>query len=227
MSNLSSEAKHSLLCHHIAPPNILPTTYSRGCNRKFNTTWLTKYPFLLYSPKLDGFFYGPCSFFLSSDKRKDKGLLVNRSYSNWSKIGNALSNHSYLLYHLDCVQYTDILKNSIDNPASRIDVMANSDIQMRMDENRHIIRQIVCGILFLGKQGLPFRGDNEDLNITKNPGNYYFTQRNCSIFEVYSGNTQFCDRYGRLWQDRKSQLHYFFDTANVKCEFDKCYLESR
>ena len=105
-------------------------------------------------------------------REKIKGLLVNRSYSNWSKIGNALGNHSSLLYHLDCVQYTDILKNSIDNPASRIDVMANSDIQMRMDENRHIIRQIVCAILFLGKQGLPFRGDNEDLNITKNPGNF-------------------------------------------------------
>ena len=172
VSNLSNEAKHSLLCHHIAPPNTLPTTYSRGCNRKFNTTWLTKYPFLLYSPKLDGVFCGPCSLLLSSDKRKDKGLLVNRSYSNWSKIGNALSNHSSLLYHLDCVQYTDILKNSTDNPASRIDVMANSDIQMQMDENRHIIRQIVRAILFLGKQGLPFRGDNKDLNITKNPGNF-------------------------------------------------------
>ncbi len=140
VSNLSNEAKHSLLCHHIAPPNILPSTYSRGCNRKFNTTWLTKYPFLLYSPKLDGVFCGPCSLFLSSDKRKDKGLLVNRSFSNWSKIGNALSNHSSLLYHQDCVQYTDILKSSIDNPSSRIDVMANSDIQMQMDENRHIIR---------------------------------------------------------------------------------------
>ena len=41
-----------------------------------------------------------------------------------------------------------------------------------MDENRHIIRQIVRAILFLGKQGLPFRGNNEDLNITKNPGNF-------------------------------------------------------
>ena len=50
--------------------------------------------------------------------------------------------------------------------------MANSDIQMRMDENRHIIRQIVRAILFLGKQGLPFRGDCEDLNITKNAGNF-------------------------------------------------------
>ena len=70
------------------------------------------------------------------------------------------------------MQFTVILKNSIDNPASRIDVMANSDIQMRMDENRHIIHQIVRAILFLGKQGLPFRGDNKDLNITKNPGNF-------------------------------------------------------
>ena len=95
------------------------------------------------------------------------------SYSNWSKIGNALSNLSSLLYHLDCVQYTDILKNIIDNPASCIDVMANSDIQMRMDENRHIIRQIVRAILFMGKQGLSFRGDNKDLNITKNSGNFF------------------------------------------------------
>ena len=63
------------------------------------------------------------------------------------------------------MQYTDILKNSIDNPASRIDVMANSDIEMQMDENRHIIHQIVRAILFFGKQGLPFRGDNEELNI--------------------------------------------------------------
>ena len=168
VNNLSNGAKHFLLCRHKAPPNILTTTYSCGCNRKFNTTWLTKCPFLLYSSKLDGVFCGPCSLYLSSDKRKDKGLLVNRSYSNWSKIWNALSNHSSLLYHLDCVQYTDILKNSIDNPALRIDVMANSDIQMRLDENRHIIRQIVRAILFMGKQGLPFRGDSEDLNIIKN-----------------------------------------------------------
>ena len=182
-SDHSNEAKFSLLCHHIAPPNILPTTYSGGCNRKFNTTWLTKYPFLLYSPKLDGVFCRPCSLFLSSDKRKDKGLLVNRSYSNWSKIGNALSNHSSLLYHLDCVQYTDILKNSIDNPASRIDVMANSDIQMQMDENRHIVRQIVRAIPFLGKQGLPFRSDNEDLNITKNPGFKCFSESDSILFD--------------------------------------------
>ena len=64
--------------------------------------------------------------------------------------------------------HTDILKkNIIDNPASRIVIIANSDIQMRMDENKHIICQIVCAIYFLGMQGFPCHGDNEDLSTTK------------------------------------------------------------
>ena len=87
------------------------------------------------------------------------------------------------------MQYTDILKNSIDNPALHIDVMASSDIQMRMDENRHIIRQIVRAILFLRKQGLPFRGDNEDLNITKNPGNFLALQG--GEYTFFPGNLHF------------------------------------
>ena len=67
---------------------------------------------------------------------------------------------------------TDILKNSIENPASRIDIMVSSDIQMRMDENKHIIHQIVHTIIFIEKQGLPCRGDNEDLCTTKNTRNF-------------------------------------------------------
>ena len=62
---------------------------------------------------------------------------------------------------------TDILITTIKNPASRIDIMANSDIQMCMDENEHIIRQVVHVTLFMGKQELPFCGDNEDLSTTK------------------------------------------------------------
>ena len=63
VSNLFNEAKHSLLCHHKAPPNILPTTYSHGCNHKLLPLGLhIKYPFLLYSPKLNGVFCGYVHF---------------------------------------------------------------------------------------------------------------------------------------------------------------------
>ena len=55
-----------------------------------------------------------------------------------------------------CNNYTDILKNNFDNLALCIDIMANSDIQMRINENMDIIHHLVCAILFLRKQGLPF-----------------------------------------------------------------------
>ena len=89
---------------HIRPPSVLPTTSMRGSNRKFNFSWLIKYPWLPYSPKLDG---GPCAILLPSSTRRDKGLLVNRPYSNWSKLS---SNDSLLGYHRNCLQDSDTLK---------------------------------------------------------------------------------------------------------------------
>ena len=41
-----------------------------------------------------------------------------------------------------------------------------------MNENRHIIRQIVHAVIYLAKQGLPLRGDVEDVNSMKNPGHF-------------------------------------------------------
>ena len=88
-------------------------------------------------------------------------------------MGNDLSNnHSSLQYHHECVQDADIFKGTIDNPSSHIDVMANSALQIRMNENKHIMHQIVRAIMFLAKQGLPFRGDREDVSLSKNPGNF-------------------------------------------------------
>ena len=172
VSNLSNDERYKLLYHHVQPPSVLPTSLLRGSNRKFSISWLEKHRWLLYSPKLDSVFCGPCSVLLPNSKRRDKGLLVNRSYSNWAKISNALVSHSSLRYHRDCLQEADILKGTIENPASRLDVMVDNSLQARMNENKHIIRQIVQAVVFLAKQGLPLRGDVEDIQSKKNPGNF-------------------------------------------------------
>ena len=172
ITSLSQDEKYSLLYHHIEPPDVLPSKLLRSVKRKFNVTWLERYPWLRYSPKLDGVFCGPCSLLLSSQKRKDKGLLVNRAYSNWSKISNAVSSHSSLSYHKDCLQDADILKATVDNPASCIDVMASSTLQVQMEENKQIMKQIVRAIVYLAKQGVSLRGDVEDVNLKKNLGNF-------------------------------------------------------
>ena len=62
---VSKDEKCALLYDHIEPPTVLPTTTTtmRGSSHKFNVSWLSKYPWLLYSPKLDGVFCGPVLFF--------------------------------------------------------------------------------------------------------------------------------------------------------------------
>ena len=153
MSKLSNSQRYSLLYNHMSPPNVLPTSYSYGCNRKFNTTWLYKYAWLRYSPKLDGVFCGPCAVF-AGENRMDKGILVNRPFSNWVKITETLSKYAKLAYHHKALQDADVLKNVIENPKSRIDILSSSVLQCRMKENKHIFGQIVCAILYLTKQGL-------------------------------------------------------------------------
>ena len=66
----------------------------------------------------------------------------------------------------------DVLKTTVEIPSSCINVMINSSLQKRMNENRHIIRQIVRAVIYLAKQGLPLRGDVEDINGVKNPGHF-------------------------------------------------------
>ena len=153
-SSLSNAEKYSLLFEHVAPPLTLPTTFSHGCNRRFNTKWLQKYPWLRYSPKLDAVLCGAGALLMKSDVRQDKGWLVNKPFSNWVKLSDMLSNHSKFLYHLESLQDADILRDTIQTPASRIDVMCSSSLRSQMAENSHILRQIVHAVLFLSKQGL-------------------------------------------------------------------------
>ena len=172
ISNLSNGEKFSYLYRHVQPPNILPRTYFHGANRQFSISWLTKYPWLLYSPKVDGIFCGPCAILFPVDKRKDKGLLVNKPFSNWIKLSSALIDHSKLKYHRDCLQLADTIRSSIENPASRVDVMTNNTLHIKIKENEHILKQIVQTIIFLSMQAIAFRGKSEVIDSSKNPGNF-------------------------------------------------------
>ena len=83
---------------------------------------------------------------------------MNNPFFNWVKLSDVHQNHSKLVYHRDPVQSAAVLKTSVNTSTSRIDVMMNSSLQPRMAENKHILHQIVCAVLFLAKQGLAFRG---------------------------------------------------------------------
>ena len=174
ISRLDIGQKDALIFDHENPTDVLPSRYSHGCQRKFNTVWLDKYNWLRYSSEADGVFCGPCAVMLNDEQRIGKGYLVNSPFSNWVKLSDALSAHSKLCYHQDCVAAADVMHNTIVRPAARIDVMTNVQLRERQAKNRHILRQIVRAILYLAKQGIPLRGDREAESMADgtNPGNF-------------------------------------------------------
>ncbi len=116
----------------------------------------------IVQPKLNGVF---CGLFLVDCQRKDKGYFVNKPFSNWTKICASLSNHH------DCLQIADAMKSTTEKSDMRVNVMSSNALQKKIDENRHILRQMVRAVVLLGKQGIAFRGKIENITSTKNPGN--------------------------------------------------------
>lgn len=132
----------------------------------------------------DGVFCEPCSLLLCSSERRDKGILVNKAFNNWSKLSTTLMNHLTLKYHHRCIQDAEILTSIIETPQSHIDVSISTTLSQRIQDNKLIIHEIVRAILFLAKQGLPFRGYHEDLSLDKNPGNFL------AILKVFAENDE-------------------------------------
>ncbi len=89
------------------------------------------------------------------------------------KLNSTVSNHSQLKYHLDSVLAADTLRSTVLNPKQRIDVATTAIVQSQMTENTHILQQIVCGVIHLAKQGIPFRGDVEKISSPTKSGKFF------------------------------------------------------
>ena len=169
---LSRGEKYRLLFKHISPPNVLPGTLSYGCKRKFNSDWLNKYPWLVYSPANDGVYCAPCALLCSEQNRTDKGFLVNVPFRNWVKLSDTLATHAKHKYHAHSMQEADTLRAVVDNPGARLDVKVNTALQDRLATNKQILQEIERATLYLTKQGLPLRGHREEFSSSNNPGNF-------------------------------------------------------
>lgn len=116
IGSLTDSERYQYLTEHFRPPKgcKYPSTYMNKCNRSFQESWLTKYPWLVYSPKLDGGFCLPCLLFTKN--RSGKGVLVNSPFNRWMKVTAILGNHVTLEYHLDCLTKADAFKVPLKTP---------------------------------------------------------------------------------------------------------------
>lgn len=108
---------------------------------------------------------------LSLHQKSVRGILVNSPFVRWTKISMILGNHATTEYHLDCLTRADSFKSSYEDPRSSISGQFNKELVDRIAKNWLIMERIARAILYLGKQGLAFRG-REDPERGSNQGNF-------------------------------------------------------
>lgn len=98
------------------------------------------------------YFVGHVQFFYQKGIERTKACLSTDLFTTGSRLAVCLAPtlKSKLAYHREAVQSADILKTSVENPASRIDVMTNCTLQAQIAQNKHILRAIVWATIFFG-----------------------------------------------------------------------------
>lgn len=170
---LSVGEKYNLVKNHFipSPEYIFPNDFMNGCNRSFNCNWLKRYTWLVYSPTLDGVFCIHCALFVDN-RDSNKGSLVNRPFTKWTKLSNELNLHDSFQYHVKSMVVSNSFVNSIEHVERTLPCILDKTRLQRIDENRHILKFISKAVLFCGQQCIALRGDNEDITTAGNPGNF-------------------------------------------------------
>ena len=100
-------------------------------------------------------------------------ILITKPMTNWKKAGDGLNKHQSSQLHLLAVQKQKLNSDRFAKQKGGIDTLNAKEIKERAIKNTEILKGITRSVVFLGTQGLPFRGHDESLeNDQKNPGNF-------------------------------------------------------
>ena len=124
-----------------------------------------------YSMSMDAIFCIPCFLFTDSHSQGEKfranqgNAFVVNGYSNWKNKGEKICKHETCDAHLNA-KIAQVLFQGGWNIESLLDHQSNENEKRRLADvkiNRELLERIIDVILLLGRQGLAFRGHNENL----------------------------------------------------------------
>lgn len=173
VKSFDAPTRYSLLKrHHV--PTIFTKTMQDGCMRSFKTDYFKDRSWLVYSERLDGAFCIPCLLFADSNNRQQLGSLVNEPFKRWTRVTKVVGEHADKEYHKESIVKSKAFINSVEKPEeSNIAVMLDARRKQNIIKNREILSYIIETVLFLGRQGIAFRGHREDIHsCSGNNGNF-------------------------------------------------------
>ena len=195
--NLTDEEKYYLLKHHFIPAQNykFPPRHFSGRPRFFQNNWLSHYNGLVYSESDNGEYCKYCVLFgKCGPTMKEFGILVNRPLIDFKRASQKLKQHFHCSkgkkFHQAAAEQALAFLSVKDNPELAIDCCLNSQRSKIITENQLKLKSIAETVIFLGRQGLSFRGHRDDSpaveeNPCANHGNFLALLQ----FRIHAGDS--------------------------------------
>ena len=177
------------------PGKVFPKRKIGSRNRSFQQGWYDKFTWLEYSPARDSAYCYACRFAYSSHKVGcADSAFINRGFRNWKSAVEDFRGHEQSRVHKSAAE---LLANarSMHKRGDTVAQQISSAHRREIALNRRNVYRLFETVLFLGKQGIPFRGHDESIS-SLNKGNYlellHFRSRECAELSVHlSGSVHY------------------------------------
>ncbi|XP_041372656.1 uncharacterized protein LOC121385929 [Gigantopelta aegis] len=171
LKEMSDAQTLHLLQKHYRPDSryAFPAVFVNGCNRSFKYSWIEKYPWIVYSARLDGVFCIYCALFRKD--RSSRGSIVNLPFTKWTRCSHVFKDHATSKPHINAITDSEIFQEHLLHTDRVVPVLLEKKMEM-IRENREILSCIVEAIVFCGRQCIALRGEAEADDQSGNPGNF-------------------------------------------------------
>lgn len=135
--------------------------------RHFKSEWYGRFPWLEYSLVKDAVFCYYCRLHAAHKPGCGEDAFTKVGVSNWKNVLDRCLKHESSKVH----QTASVFHRQSSQQSTSVAKQLSSVHQQQVEKNRQYLRRIVENVLFLGKQGLAFRGHVEDAE-SDNRGNF-------------------------------------------------------
>ena len=162
--SLADNVKFDLLSNHWKPEQTYEFPIDRS-NRKFQYSWFSMFPWLVYSEVLSGALCINCVLFGGESTHNASKLLnlFRAPLNTWSSALQRLREHEdKSSVHRKATMRVLQFKSFMQNKTTSVDLLMNTRKREQIAKNRQYLRPIVDLITLCGKQNIPLRGHRDD-----------------------------------------------------------------
>lgn len=156
------------------PTPLLPKLIQKGggakpFKRNFNENYYEKFEWICGCNHVNKLFCWPCLLFTNT---KDHSVWVRNGFSDLKHLTTAIDKHAASMVHIsNFLSLKSFGRVRIDELLDNSRKITVNQHNQKVTENRNILCTLIDAVCYLGKQEIPFRGDDESAS-SLNRGNY-------------------------------------------------------